>query len=367
MPLATTTVNFALFDLLGAEAAGAQILLQLDKFDTDADTGTVVPTITTITADESGEASATLWPNERGTRGSSYHVVITPAGSTKPSIRTKISVPSAGPADFRSIISTPPFPSKSDAQAAQEAAQASAAAAAQSATEAEASATAAAASAALASTDATAATAAKNAAETAQAAAEAARDAAQTAQTAAESARDESVSARDAAQLAQTAAEAASTSAAAARDAAQAAQTAAELARDEAVVARDEAETFATEAAGNALPLVGVLQHALDQAGQAVRELSTLDAAVTDAQNSIAPIVGNLQYAIDIAGHAARALSGGRAQFTGGSAADPAILIGDVGIYSSAADTLSVAIAGTEVVRIDAAGLTVFGTITETP
>ena len=64
-------------------------------------------------------------------------------------------------------------------------------------------------------------------------------------------------------------------------------------------------------------------------------------------------------------GQVADQVNGGQAALKGGSLADPALRIGSVGIYSSATDTLSVAIAGVEVARFTATGLTIFGTVTE--
>lgn len=364
--LPTTQLTVNVQRITGQTLPGAKIVLELTREDVDPDHGAVVLGIINATADAQGLATIDAWPNARGTRGSQYKARILDNGRTVWS--ALLSVPESVDAiDLTSAISQAPFPSKSDAQIAQEAAQQSAADAAASATAAEADAIAAAGSAAAAASSETNAVAAADAAQTASAAAEAARDAAQAAQAAAETASTDSQAARDAAQTAQAAAETASTAAQTARDAAQAAQAAAESARDAAVIARDEAEAFAAESAGNAVAVVGVLQHALDQAGQAVRELEAMGLRVTDVTETTLPVVGNLQYAIDIAAQAARSVSGGRAQFVGGFADSPAITIGDVAIYSSAADTLSVAIAGTEVLRVDAAGITVFGTVTEAP
>lgn len=90
------------------------------------------------------------------------------------------------------------------------------------------------------------------------------------------------------------------------------------------------------------------------------------DGAVQAAANSVdlSQLLGGLEYAIDIAGQAARAVSGGRVVLIGGSAADPALRIGDAGIYQSASNTLSVAIAGVERLRITSSGITVYGTVT---
>lgn len=121
--------------------------------------------------------------------------------------------------------------------------------------------------------------------------------------------------------------------------------------------------------------IVGLLQAALDIAGVAGRGQASLvatvyaaleaqDAATADSIGAVPALVGALQAAIDIAGTAAREIRGGRVHLTGGSAADPALRIGTAGIYSSAADTLSVAIAGVERLRVTAAGITVYGTVT---
>lgn len=80
-----------------------------------------------------------------------------------------------------------------------------------------------------------------------------------------------------------------------------------------------------------------------------------------------ATIVGLLQQALDLAGSAARATHGGHAYLAGGSALLPALLIGNAGIYSAATDTLSVAIAGVERLRVTTSGITVYGTVTTVP
>jgi hypothetical protein len=64
-------------------------------------------------------------------------------------------------------------------------------------------------------------------------------------------------------------------------------------------------------------------------------------------------------------GQVAGQVNGGRATLEGGTLADPALRIGTAGIYSAAADTLSIAIAGSEVARFTASGLTVYGLVTE--
>ena len=136
-----TTLEINLFEILGEAVAGASIHFRLSGFDTDPDLGTIVPTQHEIETDANGFATVDLWPNQAGTRGTQYDVAVVVSGETAAKLRTRITVPeSASPVQLRSIISAPPFPTKSDAQLAQESAQQSAADAAQSADEAEAAA-----------------------------------------------------------------------------------------------------------------------------------------------------------------------------------------------------------------------------------
>jgi len=78
-------------------------------------------------------------------------------------------------------------------------------------------------------------------------------------------------------------------------------------------------------------------------------------------------LAGGLGLALSILGALARRINGeGAISLAGGSLADPALTIGDdVKVYAASADTLSLAIADTEVLRITAAGITVYGTVTE--
>lgn len=165
--------------------------------------------------------------------------------------------------------------------------------------------------------------------------------------------------ARDAAQTAQTGAETAETNAVTAKNAS-------EAARDEATaqagIATNAADASALSAA--LVPAVAstsaTLAAALGQVDRRVEglEVTAGDGAVTlDFVLKLAAIVGQV----------AAQVNGGRAEMTGGTLADPALRVGTAGIYSSAADTLSIAIAGSEVARFTASGLTIFGTITEAP
>lgn len=123
----------------------------------------------------------------------------------------------------------------------------------------------------------------------------------------------------------------------------------------------------AAESAGDAAAianypahLIGTVELALDLIGQLAGEGERVQRLTT-------PLVALIELAIDQSGQVERAINGGRIHLRGGSLADPALRIGDAAIYQSAADTLSVAIADTEVLRITSAGITVYGTVTESP
>lgn len=95
--------------------------------------------------------------------------------------------------------------------------------------------------------------------------------------------------------------------------------------------------------------------------GQAYREIERLSGS-QEANTITTLALFNLASAV---GQVSDQINGGRTEHTGGSLADPAIRIGTVGIYSAAADTLSIAIGGSEVARFTASGLTIYGTVTE--
>lgn len=75
--------------------------------------------------------------------------------------------------------------------------------------------------------------------------------------------------------------------------------------------------------------------------------------------------LASLLEALAILGQVADQVNGGQIALRGGTLDDPALRVGTVGIYSSATDTLSISIAGSEVARFTAAGVTIFGTVTE--
>jgi hypothetical protein len=90
-----------------------------------------------------------------------------------------------------------------------------------------------------------------------------------------------------------------------------------------------------------------------------------VEADFAGVEADFASILGMAITALTWASQIADQVNGGRVALTGGSAADPALRVGTAGIYSSAADTLSISIAGTEVARFTSTGLTVYGTVTE--
>ena len=118
--------------------------------------------------------------------------------------------------------------------------------------------------------------------------------------------------------------------------------------------------------------MIGQLGYLLDQiALETKRNVAqdaynaTQDAALASHESSnddaIEATTGTLTYALDLISVVAKAVTGGRAAFLGGSAATPAITIGNAGIYQSAADTLSVALAGSEVLRVTTTGIKCVG------
>jgi len=180
----------------------------------------------------------------------------------------------------------------------------------------------------------------RNAAQAAQSGAETAEGRAQDAQAASETARDESQAASVAAQAwaeSDTAPGGAGT---------QSAKTWA-----------GEAQVFAQDAAAVAPSITAQLGQVASTLGQVVGRVDEVAAAQDGGQTltALASVIGQLSQRV----------SGGQVELRGGTLDDPALRIGTVGIYSAAADTLSVAIAGTEVARFDASGLTIYGTVTE--
>lgn len=229
----------------------------------------------------------------------------------------------------------------------------------------------------------------------AAAAAGVARDGAAAARDLAQAYRDTALGARDGAVAAQVASETARNASQAAQNAAETAQSGAvaakegsDAARDVALAARDKAQGWAdaaedvpvegdpdrfsakhwaaksAESAGLSVNVptlasqIGTLAAVLGQADRRVEDLE-----VTQGDGAV--LRGLVLELATVLGQISGQINGGRAALTGGNLADPALRIGSVGIYSSAANTLSIAIAGSEVARFTSSGLTVFGTITE--
>jgi hypothetical protein len=146
----------------------------------------------------------------------------------------------------------------------------------------------------------------------------------------------------------------------------------AEAARDLALTYRDAGQGFANSASADALLASqheSGAQQALADAQEVAYGTDPVFDTATVTGELIAPGLPELLGAIGAQsaalGQVSRQVNGGRSSHTGGSAADPAIKIGTVGIYSAAADTLSIAIAGIEVARFTSAGVTIYGTVTE--
>lgn len=127
------------------------------------------------------------------------------------------------------------------------------------------------------------------------------------------------------------------------------------------LAAASAAAESATAAAGNAAPLTGAVGQVAAILGQTQREVDRLSLA----QEGGIYTLTTLLEALSVLGQISDQVNGGQVALRGGTLADPALRIGTVGVYSSAADTLSIAIAGSEVARFTASGLTVYGTITE--
>jgi uncharacterized phage infection (PIP) family protein YhgE len=174
------------------------------------------------------------------------------------------------------------------------------------------------------------------------------------------------------------ASDAARTGAETAEDGALAAQAAAEAARDLAdadaiATAADRVQTgldrTAAETANTQAQAASGIHSAVAEQvgavaaafGQAYEELVKL----TDAQDDNTVNTAALMALAQMLGQIADQVNGGQVTLSGGTLADPALRIGTAGIYSAATNTLSVAIAGVERLRVTTSGITVFGTVTE--
>ena len=170
-------------------------------------------------------------------------------------------------------------------------------------------------------------------------------------------------SAKSSATAAATSASAAAGSAAAAgiqASSATATQAAIEQALD--TVSGETASVVAHAAAADPHPLldsrlIGQLGYLLDQIALETKRNAVQDATFGTYDDGVESATAVLTYALDLISVVAKAITGGRAAFIGGSAATPAITIGNAGLYQSAANTLSVALAGSEVFRITTSGI----------
>lgn len=154
--------------------------------------------------------------------------------------------------------------------------------------------------------------------------------------------------------------------------AATSARVAAEAARDSASTSAVTSTTKAAEASASAAAAGGAV---VDEANAVAQGLGTLMAAFGQAWEEVQKVMDgqddNVMTAVhvlnlaQILGQLTDQVNGGRITLAGGTLADPAIRIGTAGIYSSAANTLSVVIAGVERLRVTASGITVYGTVTQ--
>jgi hypothetical protein len=103
---------------------------------------------------------------------------------------------------------------------------------------------------------------------------------------------------------------------------------------------------------------VGAIAAAFGQAYEKLVEF-------TDPQDDNTVNTAALMVLAQILGQVADQINGGQVTLSGGTLADPALRIGTAGIYSAAANTLSIAIAGVERLRVTTSGITVFGTVTQ--
>lgn len=123
MALKTRAVTGTVYTPDGKPAAGAKIQARLNRFETDG--GIVVPFHAETKADENGNYTINLWPNERGTGSSSYRVTVRSASPQDVSFN--VVVPDGnGALSMDPLIDRPPYPPIDQAQEAIQKAQAAA-------------------------------------------------------------------------------------------------------------------------------------------------------------------------------------------------------------------------------------------------
>ena len=152
----------------------------------------------------------------------------------------------------------------------------------------------------------------------------------------------------------------------AAQAATEAAKAATEAARDAAFL---NANVYSSTSAGLSSTAIGV-QFQVVSGDEVIRYRHDSGPVATEVARYPAAVVflalnATLSQSLSMIGQVAGQVNGGRATLEGGTPADPALRIGTAGIYSAAADTLSIVIAGSEVARFTASGLTVYGLVTE--
>ncbi len=96
----------------GQPLVGSRVIALLTTAETY--NGFIVPQRVEATTDSDGMATLGLWPNQLGSRASSYHVKITCGGGSSQSAR--ITVPNVDTIDMHLIAELPPYPGKTDGQ-----------------------------------------------------------------------------------------------------------------------------------------------------------------------------------------------------------------------------------------------------------
>lgn len=120
MPLTTCSVSATVTTMGGVPVLGA--LLEARISASDRDSGLVVPAVVRAKTSVTGEAVLELWPNSRGSAGTTYTVKV-----SGPGIKTQryegVSVPDQASAVLSDLVDLGPPPTKTDAEAAELAAQ----------------------------------------------------------------------------------------------------------------------------------------------------------------------------------------------------------------------------------------------------
>lgn len=220
--------------------------------------GFIVPQRVEATTDSDGMATLGLWPNQLGSRESSYNVKITCSGG--PSQSARITVPAVDTIDMHLIAELPPYPGKTDGQLIFDAVIAAAAPA----------------------------VAAKDAAESAR---DDAALSAEIARAQAAAASAASASAADASLLAIGAADRADASAISANAAASAAQESASIAEQQSLLANGAAEQTAQDKAQTGINKAATAEDRIATAAD--REQTGMDAAAASSAKTAAELAAS--------------------------------------------------------------------------